>query len=290
MSGAAGLAAGALLLCLFALQSDARDFLEHYWQQQVLASVSGQRGSSVPGLSFLTVLKFTLETVAPSLVLIGIAAGMRWKERSRTVRSSYLRAALFLGAIGCAASFPLAVSQRLSAYYLAPSMVFYASGFGFLAAALWPWDPSRLALGDKAWLWTRNVLAAGVVIKVAWLAATWDRPGRDPTYLDLVRVAQQEGVWDEVVGGDPSLRQDWALYAYLMRYLRVSFECRVQPNLSYYIMGADPMQARPPGLVAVEGQCGSATYRLLRRIEPPAADSLSPDGSRQYSKKRDPRD
>lgn len=247
-AGAAALTGG-LLAALFAIQPEAREFLHHYWNQQVAASLTGGRGGVGPGRSLLSLAGYILEATAPSLILLGaIAVVRRWRGAS-SLRRAYLRPALVLGAIALSGSVPLAVSARVSAYYLAPSLLYYAGAFGFLAAALTP--PLPCPLAGRIWRFLRSGLSVLLVAGLVWLAATPHAPARDESYLNLVRTAATAGVGNERVGAPPGLRDDWALHAYLQRYLGASLDSAAGAARKYYVLRRGDDTAAPPGFEPV---------------------------------------
>ena len=254
--------AGGLAL-LFWTQADARDFLQHYWSQQVMGSISGALSSGQQPNPPLTLLIYLLDIMLPSLILLG--AVLIGRRRKAEVWREFLPAALFMGFVALCASLPIAVSHRLSRYYLAPSMLFYAPALGFAAVALWPSDPATVMLKKRGWQRVCVAMAATVVLLVAWLSLTWGTPRRDEACFELMSLLRDEEVWDETVEVSPSLDSEWALRCYMQRYLRISVKVCPQPTQAVYLILAAEQDAAPAGYVPVKTP-PTGKYQLLRRL------------------------
>ncbi len=262
------------LAILFGTHAEARDFLQHYWTQQVMASVSGVRTPDQLPHPLLTILGYLVDIALPSLLLLG--AVLIGRRRSNgVVWREYLPSALFLGLMALSASLPLAASQRVSRYYLAPSMLFYAPALGFAAAALWPSNPAAVTISRRWWQRIRVSMATALALVVVWVAVTWGTPRRDEACFELVGLLRDEAVWDTTVEVSPTLDWDWSLRAYLQRYLRVSVQSSQRPTQAVYVVPVEGPLDLPAGYVPVKVSPISK-YQLLRRAPlhgPPSTPS-----------------
>jgi|GEM_PF-3811014 len=102
-----------------------RDFFDHYLNQQVLASMKGEREKANTIYNHLSLLKKIGTQIGPMLILTILIWFWRRNKIQTSVSSSNKAAKLFL-LIGLSASLPIALSAKHHSFYLIPSFIFYA--------------------------------------------------------------------------------------------------------------------------------------------------------------------
>ena len=210
--------------------ADARQFVREYWQQQVVASLSGQREivASTFGRLFIFVSLANALLVPAAIAVLSVAIA-RWRKLECAGAVVLGRPVLFCLLTGLSASLPLAISPKQRGFYTAPSWPFFA-----LALALWC-APAMLALLDRhystaqaprrhlVWRMFAGVvaIAASVVAIVLAGAAQRDRAA----LADAAAIAQHVPPHTTLTV-TPGLGPSGAMHAYLYRthYISVSVD------------------------------------------------------------------
>jgi len=223
-------AAGALVLAglgALALWPAARQSLSGYLGQQVLPVLAGERGYVVRAAGRLFLALELARVLAPIAL---VAALVRWSQRRSGLPARHDRAALAMLLVGLSGSLPLSVSQKQMSYYLLPSLPFFALGFGLLVA------PRHEHAAPPQWLWGMGWALAATVsgVFIALSIARAGEPYRDHEYAALIAGLEDLSVVpaDRVrIGVDRELWRDWALHAYLQRFLCASLTVEGEPAI-----------------------------------------------------------
>ena len=222
--------------------ADAWQYVREYWQQQVVASLSGRRSRR---LEFRPAVYSRL-----ACQRAGRAHGDCGSEHrdqragagSKTLGArAFGRPALFCLLTGLSASLPLAISPKQLSFYTAPSWPFYA-----LALALWC-APAVLSLVD--WYYSTEqaarrhlvwrtlagaVTAAAVVVSIAWAGTA----GRDRDAIADAAAIAQHLPPHTTLSVTPGLGPSGALHAYLYRTHYISVSVDICPSLCGYLLYA----------------------------------------------------
>lgn len=222
-----------------ALFQEPRLYMQRYFQDQVMASLSGSRGHEGGGAyAVWTLIRVTLY---PAAFTIGTYAACQVPALKRrwtaSVRSEprRLSKALFYFSMGLASSLPLLVSPRIYSFYFNIALPWYAAGWTVLIAA--PISTILAAFPEKTILLLRKVYTLALAVSLAIVLFSFGTPGRDE---EMIRTAN--AVADQVCENTPSCRAriascgdvgtNWQLHAYLQRLHRISLEPGNGPNPS----------------------------------------------------------
>ncbi|MES1255968.1 MAG: glycosyltransferase family 39 protein [Acidobacteriota bacterium] len=212
----AALACGLLLLAA----AGPRASLAHYVQQQVLASVAGQRETSG---SSLTIVRVLFEGVW--LPMAGAYAVAVWAART-VVRPSAAtwREAGAWTALGLAGTLPILLSSKQTGHYLVPAVPCFA-----IAAAMLARPTVAAALAAKVAHRRRLIECTSLAIVIAAVAAAWlpalERDGQRIRDLDAIANVVPQGT---TLGICPATMGDWGLHAWFERRFRVSLGVHAQ--------------------------------------------------------------
>lgn len=276
--------------------ADSAEYLRLYWQQQVMASLKGQRETHPSIIGRAHILWEVFTNLLPGIVLAGVVNWWARRQRqaaaklngepaaarraSRAARPGSVTAVpdmLRLGAwfcllLGLAASCPVAISPKQTNFYVTPSYPFYV-----LAVALACGDslaqlgrgiaPARLARTQR---WLKIGAVAGVLASVAVCGLWWGTPRRDRREIDIARTVSQYVGTEVSIDVTPEVSREWALLGYLDRYHRIRLERdNAEREFRLELQGAG---ALPAGYAAVDVEL--PRYRLLRKTSGAAEAKL----------------
>ncbi len=112
-------------------------FFDHYLNQQVIASMKGEREKANTIYNHLSIFKKVFVQISPMLILSVILWWIRRKAKSTSYGTANKTAWLFL-MIAFSASAPIAISAKHHSFYLFPSFIFFALAFSFFLSAYFP--------------------------------------------------------------------------------------------------------------------------------------------------------
>lgn len=223
---------GMIVLAAFAILwivPEARGYLIRYMDAQLVASLSGARGNLGGGLQGVVIMMAAV--ALPLIVAVAIWATVRFsydqtsRDHLSKKRRDVLPAATFCLLLGLSASLPILVSPRVSSFYFAPSVPFFA-----LALALWSSPALFHLLGQMHRRWPAAqsaLLGISVGTFAIVLLASWGRLGGDREIIHDVDLIAQH-VCDDMSQCRMSIAicdrswQDWKLHSYLQRWNRIS--------------------------------------------------------------------
>ncbi|MGA0556956.1 ArnT family glycosyltransferase [Larkinella sp. VNQ87] len=143
------------LLALLLLYDPARIFLQAYFNQQVMAALSGKRevfADTAGPLGRTYIVQVLLKNIAPSLGLIGLVWLLNrfWRNGSVSVQS-LSKASWFYVGLGLATTLPMMVTTKQIDYYVVIALPYMALGLAAwlgpsLAKLLLSWSLAKPAL------------------------------------------------------------------------------------------------------------------------------------------------
>jgi 4-amino-4-deoxy-L-arabinose transferase-like glycosyltransferase len=256
-SGAVMLPTVAAAAALVSWPSTAQAALWTYVQQQVAASVVGDRGGG-RWSSLLRHLNGGVLMRMGALVAIGaVSAWLRDPARARAASWPNHWSWFFL-LLALAGSLPVAISARIMGHYLVPSMPMYALAF---AGVSLPWlGPALDHARNQGWV-TKVAGALGALLLVTAVtlpALGGDFERRDADWMREYQRVSASMPRRATLATCEGVREDWALHAYMMRFFAVSLDPGAAASHDYYLQLTD----RPCGAPAA---CRSitATDRLV---------------------------
>jgi 4-amino-4-deoxy-L-arabinose transferase-like glycosyltransferase len=220
----------ALCLALVFSQPEPREFFAIYLRQQVFDSLQGQREIAPSSLGRFALL---IGLAQDLWFTGGIACAVLYAHRRRTHRAAApeLRGAFqFFGWMALAASLPIMISPKQTAYYTAPSWPFYALALAALScdAVHGLIEQASARKAYETWLvWLRRGAIGALAASILSLPLLSGRYLRDRELLENVeRIGHVVGPHGTIEIG-PSLERRWDLHAALFRwhYITVTSDC-----------------------------------------------------------------
>lgn len=194
------------VLLLLSDQS-AIDFFSRYFNEQVFDSVSGVRETA--NSRFYIVGKLFLEIA----IMTGITLFLRFFGYKKNEFKSFS----FFIFLGLCASLPIMISAKQMGFYIVPSLAFFALGLSVL-------------IDNKAFDFLRHWIVSLIfVVVIAVSIPFWiiyvAHDSKDKSQIEVKNYFMYEDYYkNETISISPSLKSDWALHAYLYRYLFLSLD------------------------------------------------------------------
>lgn len=252
---------------LVVAQPAAREYLPAYFEQQVVASLQGQRDVVESPLGRFHLAWALMVDLALSAVAAGAIVLFARHRRNDVAESGLGRPTVFCLLTAASASLPIMISPKQSAYYAAPSWPFYT-----LALALWSL-PAISALTED-WIaseicdrLSRKIRIAAAAMVIVTLAASPLWHGlvfRDRELIDDVARIGKIVAPHSKIQIDPELRDAYSLHAYLYRRHYISLERSARPD-AYYLEPAESESNIPANYTLVDA--GLTQLRLYVRSE-----------------------
>ncbi|HMQ61148.1 MAG TPA: glycosyltransferase family 39 protein [Flavilitoribacter sp.] len=106
--------------------------LKDYFDTQVYASVTGIRTEYHHRDSRFYILGRLFEILSPAIIITCIPFFVKFRRSIQTIDTAAKKDSAFFILLGCAASFPLVISEKQAYYYLLPALPYFALGLGIL--------------------------------------------------------------------------------------------------------------------------------------------------------------
>lgn len=207
------------------LDADARQYMHDYWQQQVVASLSGRREVVGSALGRLFIIKSLISALLLPAVLAAAGVLLARRLKLPNAEERLTRQALFSLLTGLSASLPLAVSPKQLSFYCGPSWPFFALALALWSAPSWSglidwhYATTRSARRHRFWQTLASATMIGVVAYAVVVAGKCERD-RD-ALADADAVAQHVPP-HTTISLAPELGYSGALHAYLARGYYIS--------------------------------------------------------------------
>lgn len=217
------------------LDQSASLFMQHYFNQQVIASLVGQRGGSYSGFAHLLgFVLITINLLPLSIVTAGLAVVIAKKNKqplAKVIINIFQhKQVLFWGLIALAASLPVLLSQRQMAHYFLQSFPFWILMF---LEILTPIVVSWVATINIKQRQYRRWLGASLLLlltSISYVAYVYGRPS---AVLVDVNAISKIVPKKSMISIPKWLWQRWDLHVYFYRYYQISLTTEL--NQTYYL-------------------------------------------------------
>lgn len=219
--------------------AEARESLERYVHQQVLAAIGGRRETSA---SSFTIVNALVQNVGGSMLIVAgavVLGAKRWVPPSRDDR----RIALAFICVGLAGTLPILASTKQAGHYLVPAVPAYAIGLASLLTGVLPHVTDRLntTASGRGVKWLSATILVGAIIAVFIPGV-----GRDHARiadLDAVAADVPRGV---VMGICPAANADWGLHAWFERRFDVALDASAAHSRRWFLQTREKDRNCPP--------------------------------------------
>lgn len=241
-----------------------RESLQRYLNAQLLPSLAGERGFGGGGWTAVrTLIRVNAYPLIAAAVIIVIAGRRQTTSVHSSLGMRRKRRAAYLFLLGCSASLPLLVSPRVASFYFNPSLAYFAAALSIFCVPLIYEGLSKCGPRLQRCLYLGSVgLLAISLATVGW---SFGRLGKDWQIIEAAEaissvVCTDRGSCPEMISACGSALEDWALYAYMQRYYKISIANAAMEDAKYLIADDSCQSNRSYTNTDVV----AAPYRLLR--------------------------
>lgn len=206
--------------------SPCQRYFDYYLNTQLWASLSGKRDVVESDLGRLFVIKQLFIELIPAVSIFVIAKGVLVYKKNHLKLG---KVGLLFILLGFSASLPLMVSLKLRAFYLVPSIPYFAIGLAHWLA------PYLVDLKFRVNNFSFKLMKVGYLLSVAvsffFLVNKVGTVGRDADLISdlkemkgLIQLGSRASIC-------PDSPQSWATKAYAQRYLQLVFDKRGDNSL-----------------------------------------------------------
>lgn len=206
-----------LMAGLFWLSPAALASVQHYLDNQLLASTVGTRGVFLSGWEHLRIVTLYFKAYWPVTLLAGILVALNddWQAAFRN------RYAWFFLLLSLAASLPVAVSHRQSIHYIMQSVPFYLLFLAVVSNAAFGdliMRPASLKVGGVLLLPAVILFVLSVIFFVSHVATPRKHVAMLHDVHQLINVLPN----DAIISGSDSIYYAWDAAAYFARFSQIS--------------------------------------------------------------------
>ena len=209
-----------LMAATFVLIPDSVEMFSHWFERQVMQSISGERGS----VNRFFILKRFVQEILPALGVIILLLIINGKKglSAVTKKSENQKHALFFLLIGLSATLPLIISPKQHDYYMVPALPFFVLALTAISYPLVEHMLQKLSQKRKATTIINMVLIGAIAMVTVFSIATKDQLFRDKqTIRDVKKIQEYTGSNIHILV-KKELIHDYILGAYLQRYYQIT--------------------------------------------------------------------
>lgn len=192
--------------------------LERYFNQQLVASLSGMKEITGGVGRFTVLIDLFLQLIVPAGVVIILLIINRRIKRSAKNEAVNIRAVILFTLIGLSASLPLMLSVKQRTFYLIPSLPYFVIAISIIAYPTYKTIAERFNTSQKAlrsFAIISGIIALGLF---SYLATKVGDIGRDKELITNIQSLQNKFPQGQVFGICPEMDFDYGFLAYLQRY------------------------------------------------------------------------
>ncbi len=226
----------AVIACIYWLlwqQDDARQSIQRYLDEQLLAALQGKRENTGGDLGryalLVELLNQLLPAIAPCLLTIILCKVFKLKPQER-----YNKHVVFLLMIALGSSLPIMLSVKQRSFYLIPSFIYFALAIAMFAYPYYAAITARYSVGMKTMKVVRITTAITIIFIAVFLSYEFGQIARDGEYITDIKAMQRIIPQGEKVGICLEMDKDYQFLAYIQRYHHM--EVNLQYATSKYIL------------------------------------------------------
>lgn len=218
----------AMLGFVWIVWRDSHSFFNQYFHQQILGSLSGTDGR-------LSIFRKVVLELLP-LLITGVALWVLARRKGTSLPTSRI---LFLTLVGLSASIPLLISGKQRAFYLMPSLTFFALSWAIIASIFLQNSMLIIYKAHSKKMWF--VVLMGLVLSMGWMICCLPAYNRDADIQhDVIRISEKVP-HRSLIGCDSITAVHWPTVAYFARYGQ--FTISDVGEMEYYISRHNPPES-----------------------------------------------
>lgn len=216
---------------------DSQQFIQKYWQQQVQASIQGQRDVTASPWGRFVLIEELLVQLLPGLAITFFVVIANWFFNKKWIQLQNNSTFAFFLLVGCSASLPMLISLKIRWFYLIPAIPYLTIAFAYLVAPVVRYWLNKANLN----LWKTRLYftyAIAIIGCSGYLLSKIGTTGRDHILTADLKKIQPFIPQKADVFICQAMHQDWTMIAYFQRYLRTKFTDELH-NTTYALLNTD---------------------------------------------------
>jgi len=214
-----------LIMYVLLLNDAINNNITRYFNQQVLASLNGSRGSH--GSRFHIVYELFFEILSITLISFIIFLTTRKKE---LFEKRDVKLGLFFIAVALSASLPIMLSAKQHGMYLIPSFVYFSLGFSILILPNVIYLIQKIKKPNAALFFTLTLF----IVSLIFTMYKFGDYSRDEDILNDLKIISKEVAPQKIIQVDKSISKYYNINGYFMRYYDISLDAKGMHK--YYLM------------------------------------------------------
>lgn len=226
----------AVIACIYWLlwqQDDARQSIQLYLDEQLLATLQGKRENTGGDLGryalLVELLNQLLPAIAPCILTIILCKVLKVKPTQ-----PYSKHVVFLILIALGSSLPIMLSVKQRSFYLIPSFIYFALAIAMFAYPYYSAITARYNVGTKTMKTVYITTCIAILAICIFLSTKFGQISRDEGYITDIKTMCTIIPRGEKVGICLEMDKDYEFLAYIQRYH--SMEVNLQYATSKYIL------------------------------------------------------
>ena len=215
-----------VITALLYLNEDAYSSLKTYFDQQLLASLKGDR---VIVDSRFHIMKRILEEILVVIIATSICGFILYRKKKNN--SNYLKTALFFFIIGCSASIPIMLSPKQLDFYMIPSLPYFTLAASFICSQLF-FDKNLCFRGIK------YISTSVFILCIILTAFFWGKPKRDQQIINDTKSLNVAFPESTIFSCTNRMHSSWNIFSYFSRYSNLNVD-RSEERRKYILLFKD---------------------------------------------------
>ncbi len=218
------------LLLIFYFSKDAVFFFKNYFNEQILGSI---KNAKTVNSRFYIIGGMLNEMIIPSVLILLFIIISKIKKININIKPETRRYALFFFLTALSGVLPMMISMKQRSFYIVPALPFLAVSFAFILNDLLRKFPKILQFFQKKIF--KSLTIGLFVLSFVMIFIFANRTGRDFDTISDVRMLTTKVPEAGKIYICKNMRQEWALFAYLQRYGKISISKNIKCN--YFLTG-----------------------------------------------------
>jgi 4-amino-4-deoxy-L-arabinose transferase-like glycosyltransferase len=224
-------------LTLILLNPLAYKLVSTFLDQQMLSGINGERELAEQTFGRFSILWYLFNGLLPLIGIWIITILINYFNKGKVlVDNSNKKLSLFLFLIGIIGSIPIIVSRKQSAFYLVPSLPFYALAFATMIVPSINFYFKRYSLSPSKVKIINSILSSFIVILLIYTYNIAGQPGREHQLQEELKIVSEVIPHQLKLGVCPEMKKNAYLHGYLQRYYRIELTTNLE-DVNYFMLG-----------------------------------------------------
>lgn len=248
-------------LLLYGFIPDARTYMQFYFDQQIVTSISQVQTVSTRFYILFEFVRIMSYPVAVVVFFVLLARTLKLKVEAGPKRARFF---WFFGAITACGVLPIMISLKQGGFYILTVHPLFALGMALVFLPLIEALRDRLVRSQKQQKGLKIIAFSMLLVAATIAAIQKDRIGRDKELVLASRAIISKVGAGRQLGICPEMFGMWSLHGYLARYGNVSLAADSSAIHTYYLTYRDCQPPMPKLYFPVNWQ--HTEFKLYKRV------------------------